>query len=390
MSSDDVSNTDNNTPEESGINATARPATRKRLLTLLLGAVVLSAGGYGLWWYLHGAHVVTTDNAYAHAENAEVTPAVGGTIAKVNVSDTQTVHQGDVLVQIDDADAKLALTQAEAQLASAIRKVEGYYANDDTLKAQEQSAAASQQQAAAQLESAEADFERARTDLRRRQSLKGTGSISGDELTRAENAFANAKAALSNAKAAKAQADAQVAASKGQREANEVMIRNTSVDTHPEVELARARRDAAKLDLERTTIKAPMDGIVAKRNVQVGERIQAGTPLMSIVPVSRIFVDANFKEDELPEVRVGQPVTVTSDLYGDDVVFHGTVTGLSGGTGSAFAAIPAQNATGNWIKVVQRLPVRIELKEAELAKHPLRVGLSMTVTIDTSVTSSNE
>jgi membrane fusion protein (multidrug efflux system) len=207
--------------------------------------------------------------------------------------------------------------------------------------------------------------------------------VSGDELTRARNSFETAKANLTAAYAQAAQARANYTAAIGSREANAVLIANATEETNPEVALARAKRDQAKVNLERTVIRAPVDGVVAKRSVQVGQQIKEGTALLSVVPLAQVHVDANFKEGQLDHVRVGQPVKVTSDLYGRKVTYKGTVSGLAGGTGSTFATIPAQNATGNWIKVVQRVPVRVALDESELAQHPLQIGLSMVVTIDT-------
>jgi membrane fusion protein (multidrug efflux system) len=206
--------------------------------------------------------------------------------------------------------------------------------------------------------------------------------VSGDELTKARNAFESARAAVTAAAAAAAQARANHAATVGEREANAVLIADATEETNPEVVLARARVNQARVNLERTVIRAPVDGVVARRTVQVGQQLQAGTPIMQVVPVGAIHVDANFKEGQLELVRVGQPVKITSDLYGSSVTYHGVVAGLSGGTGSTFATIPAQNATGNWIKVVQRVPVRIELRAEELAARPLQVGLSMNATID--------
>jgi len=221
-------------------------------------------------------------------------------------------------------------------------------------------------------------------DLRRREALAESGSVSGDELTRARNAHENARANLLAAQALATQSRANHAAALGSREANAVLIADATEDTNPEVTLARAKRDQARVNLERTVIRAPVDGVIARRTVQVGQQVQAGTALLAVVPVREMHVDANFKEVQLEHVRIGQPVEVTSDLYGGAVTYHGVVSGLSGGTGSAFATIPAQNATGNWIKVVQRLPVRIRLDPAELAANPLQVGLSMNATIDTS------
>lgn len=370
-----------NTPSPTNAGNDAR---RKKLLFRLAGVVGAAALAFGAYWLFYASHYVSTDNAYAAAEIAQVTPEIGGTIREVRVIDTQTVKQGDVLIVIDPADAKLALAQAEAELGRAVRRVKGYVATDGGLAAQIAAREADEKRAAAQLASAEADFERARIDLQRREALSASGSVSGDELTRAQNSFAAAQANLSAARAGAEQARANRTAAIGSKEANAALIADTSVETNPEVALARAKRDQAAIDLERTVIRAPVDGVIAKRQVQVGQRVQAGTPLLAVVPVHEMHVDANFKEVQLENVRVGQPVTLKADLYGSSVTYHGTVEGFSGGSGAAFAAIPAQNATGNWIKVVQRLPVRIKLDPAELQANPLKVGLSMTVKIDTS------
>lgn len=356
---------------------------RKKLLIALAAVVVISAASATAYGLLYGSNFVSTDNAYTAVEVAQVTPSVGGTISEVLVTDTQTVRKGDILVRIDQTDARLALAQAEADLGRAIRRVKGFMANDGSLNAQIKAREADEERAAAQLRSAEADFERAQIDLKRRAALSTSGSVSGDELTRAQNAFAAAKANLDAIRAAIAQARANRSTAISAREANAVLIDGTTVDTNPEVALARARSDQAAVDLERTVIRAPVDGIIAKRQVQVGQRVQAGTPLLSVVPVQEMHVDANFKEVQLKKVRIGQPVTLHADIYGKSVTYHGTVEGFSGGSGSAFSAIPAQNATGNWIKVVQRLPVRVKLDPAELLKNPLKVGLSMTAEIDT-------
>lgn len=373
------------TENASSVNANpaAREQRRNRLLAGLAGVVLLAGAAAGAYWWLHASHFVSTDNAYAAAEVAQVTPSLGGTVLEVLVRDTQAVKQGDVLVRIDPTDARLALAQAEAELARATRRVKGYVANDGGLKAQVTAREADEKRAAAQLLAAEADMERATIDLQRRQALAKSGSVSGEELTQAQNAFAAAKAQQASAVAAQAQARANREAAIGAKRVNATLIEGADAETNPEVQLAQARRDQAQVDLDRSTVRAPIDGVVAKRSVQIGQRVQAGAPLMTVVPVQQIYVDANFKEGQLGKVRVGQRVQLQSDLYGSDVKYSGTVMGFSGGSGSAFAAIPAQNATGNWIKVVQRLPVRIQLDAAELAKNPLRVGLSMQVTVDT-------
>ncbi len=364
-------------------NPAVREQRRNRLLAGLAGVVLLAGAAAGAYWWLHASHFVSTDNAYAAAEVAQVTPSIGGTVLEVLVRDTQAVKQGDVLVRIDPTDARLALAQAEAELARAMRRVKGYVANDGGLKAQVTAREADEKRAAAQLLAAEADMERATIDLQRRQALAKSGSVSGEELTQAQNAFAAAKAQLASAVAAQAQARANREAAIGAKQVNATLIEGADAQSNPEVQLAQARRDQAQVDLDRSTVRAPVDGVVARRSVQIGQRVQAGAPLMTVVPVQRIYVDANFKEGQLGKVRVGQRVQLQSDLYGSDVKYSGTVVGFSGGSGSAFAAIPAQNATGNWIKVVQRLPVRIQLDAAELARNPLRVGLSMQVTVDT-------
>ena len=296
---------------------------RRAILFSLLAVAVLTAGGGGwAYWKLVASHYITTDNAYTAAEVAQVTSEIDGLVSEVRVVDSQQVKRGDVLVVINDIDVKLADRQAKADQA----------------------------RARAQVAAAKADLERASVDLKRREALVGSGSVSGDELTKAKNSATNASAALDAAIAAEAQAQARV--------------------------------DKTKVDLGRTVIRAPVDGVIARRQVQLGQRVLPSMPLLSVVPVQEMYVNANFKEVQLDQVRPGQKVELVSDLYGGDIVFHGVIDGFNGGTGAAFALIPAQNATGNWIKVVQRLPVRIRLTTAELQAHPLRVGLSMTAKID--------
>jgi membrane fusion protein (multidrug efflux system) len=355
---------------------------RRNLLALLAGVVIIGAVAWGLYWFLVSSHYVETDNAYVGADTAQVTPLVSGQVAQVLALETQTVKAGDPLVILDDADTKIALAGAEAALSQAQRQVRGYFANDVALGAQVAARQADIARADAQLISAQADLSRAQTDLTRRQALLASGAVSGDELTNAENRFASAKAALAAAKAADAEAQATRGATQGSRDVNQALISGASVDQNPDVVAAQARVDAAKLALSRTVIRAPISGVVAKKAVELGQQVAIGQTLMAIVPVNAVYVDANFKEAQLSRVRIGQPVTLTSDLYGGGVKFQGRVKGLSGGTGSAFSLIPAQNATGNWIKIVQRLPVRITLDPRELNQHPLRVGLSMKASID--------
>ncbi len=312
-----------NSPGVATAASAARSHGKRAVLFFLLGATVAAAGaGAWVYWQEVGSRYVSTDDAYTAADVALVTAEVPGPVAKVSVVDSQRVKRGDILVEIDDTDAKLALRQAQADLA----------------------------RTEAQLAAATSDTQRSSIDLLRREALVHSGSVSADELTHVTNEARDARAARNAARAA--------------------------------VALARARVDQAKVDLARTVIRSPVDGVIARRQVQLGERVEPSTPLMSVVPVRQMYVNANFKEVQLKSVRPGQKVDLVSDLYGNKVVFHGVVDGFDGGTGAAFALIPAQNATGNWIKVVQRLPVRIRLNPAELAAHPLRVGLSMDATVD--------
>ena len=359
------------------------PSLRVRLFAGLAAAVLIGAGAYGGDRLLVGGKV-STDNAYVGADVAQVTPLVSAPVRQVRVSDTQAVKTGDVLVVLDDTDARIALASAEAELGQAKRRVRGYLATDQSLGAQVAARAADQTRAVASVAAAKADMDRARIDLNRRQALVASGFVTGEEVTRVQNAFATAEANYHAAQAAQVAAVATRSAAVGSMNANAALAAGSPVDANPEVEAARAKVEQARVDLERTVIRAPIDGVVARRNVQDGQRVAAGAPVMQIVPVNQAYVDANFKEVQLKKVGIGQPVTLESDLYGRAIRYHGKVAGLAGGTGAAFALIPAQNATGNWIKVVQRLPVRIALDPAELRAHPLRVGLSMKATIDTA------
>lgn len=334
--------------------ATRRKRLRKRLFLAFGGVLLLAAAGAGARWYEIALRYVSTDDAYVDADSADITPQVNGTILAVPVTDTSHVKRGQVLVQIDPADAELALAQAEANYGQAVRHVRQYYSD-----------AAEDQ---AQIAGRKSDVINAQLEYDRRVALARQGAIAAEQLTSAHNALETAQAALVAAQQTLA--------------AQEALIRGTDVEHNPEVLTAKAALDTAKLDLSRTLIRAPFDGVVAQKTAQTGQRVQVGQVLMTVVPVNHAYVDANFKEGQLTRVRAGQPVKLTSDLYGSHVVFHGRVQGLAGGTGSAFAVIPAQNATGNWIKVVQRLPVRVALDPHELAAHPLRVGLSMNATID--------
>ncbi|HHA2279836.1 HlyD family efflux transporter periplasmic adaptor subunit [Cronobacter universalis] len=357
---------------------------RKRLFLGLLASVATLGGGYYAYDLFVASRHAETDNAYVGANIAQVTPLIGGPVREVLVDDAVPVRQGDVLIRLDDTDARIALARAEAQLALTERRVRGLIATDGGLDAQIAARAADEVRAQAQVSSAQADLARAKIDLDRRNTLAESGSVSGEELTTARNAYSTALASLRVAEAARTQAAANRATAIGNRDANRALIDKSTPDTNPEVLAARAAREQAQVDLERTILRAPVDGIISRRQVQVGQRVQPGAMLMVVVPIHASYVDANFKEGQLRKVKPGQSVKLTSDLYGNSVKYDGKVVGFSGGTGSAFSVVPAQNATGNWIKVVQRLPVRIALDPKQLAEHPLRVGLSMTADIDVS------
>jgi len=343
---------------------------RKALFLGLASTVVLAGGAFAVYQTTIASQHVSTDNAYVEAESAQVTALTSGPVAQVRVVDTQTVRKGDILVVLDDTDRRLELQQAAAALGQIERRVRGYQANSGALGGQ---VAARE----ADLVRAKAELQRATAEYERRAPLADTGAISGEELT-------TVKTALDAAQAAYAQAAASIRAAQGARATNDVLIEGVSLEQNPEVTAARYRVEQAQVALERTVVRAPVDGVVTKRTVQVGQMVQPGTLMMSVAPVQQAYVSANFKEGQLKTVRVGQAAELTSDLYGSKVVYHGRVVGFSGGTGAAMAIVPAQNATGNWIKVVQRLPVRIALDPRELAAHPLRVGLSMDVDVDVS------
>ena len=363
---------------------TANPGKRKRLLLIFAAVVIVVAAAYFLYDTLVLSKRVTTDNAYVAAETAQVMPLVSGQVIDVTVSDTQNVKRGQVLMRLDDADQQIAVAQAEADLAAAERRYSQTAATGDALQAQANARSAEIGTARAQLLLAQGNLERAQIDYQRRQALVQAGAVSGDEVTAATNALRTARANVAIAQAGIAQATATRVSALQDRAANTALTRGTTQATAPEVLAARAKLRQAKLDLSRTVIRAPIDGVISQRNVQIGQRLAPGTAAMMIVPVDKLYVDANYKEGQLQGVRVGQRATLTSDLHGDDVVYHGRVVGLAGGTGASSALIPAQNATGNWIKVVQRLPVRIALDPRELRDHPLRVGLSMDAEIDIS------
>jgi membrane fusion protein, multidrug efflux system len=338
------------TPQQPAANAQpANNSKRKRMMALLVIVILIAAIAYGFYYFLVARFHESTDDAYVNGNVVQITPQVTGTVIAVNADDTQTVKAGDPVVVLDPADARVALEQSEANLGQVVRQVRGLFADDNQYRAQ--------------VEVREADLSRAQDDLRRRMLVAQTGAVSQEEISHARDAVKSAQAALD--------------AAKQQLASNRALTANTTIADHPNVEAAAAKVRDAYLASARNTLPAPVTGYVAKRSVQVGQRVSPGNPLMAIVPLNGVWVDANFKEVQLKHMRIGQPVELTADVYGSSVVFHGKVVGFSAGTGSAFSLLPAQNATGNWIKVVQRLPVRIALDPQELEKHPLRIGLSM-------------
>ncbi len=348
----------------------ANPAGRRRGLTAIAIAVALAGAGWGGWHWFHGRHHQSTDNAYVAGNVVQITPQVGGTVVSILADDNDVVKAGQPLVRLDTADARVALEQAEAQLAQTVREVRALYAGNATLKAQ----VALRE---ADLARAQADLARAQDDVARRTPLVASGAVGKEEFEHATAQLAAARSALAAAQSAAQAAREQLATA-------QVMTEGTTVEQHPNVLRAAARVREAALALKRAELPAPIDGQVAKRSVQLGQRVQAGAPLMTVVALDKVWVDANFKEGQLADLRIGQPAELTADVYGTKVSYHGKVAGLGAGTGAAFSLLPAQNATGNWIKIVQRVPVRIALDPAELAAHPLRVGLSMEVTVDTA------
>lgn len=371
------------TPAEPSPDLDGNGAKRRKFLRILLIVVVVAALIWAAWYYLTQAGRVHTDNAYVGADSAVVTALVAGPVQEVRVAGTQAVKKGDILVILDDADAKLAVADAQAALRLARQRYGQAGANADAARARVVARGADVNQSRARLRDANAAVEKARAELARRESIAGTGAVSAEEITAARAALQSATAARDLASAAIASAQATQGSASGDLGAAEALVRGTTIDTAPDVAAAQARLEKAELDLARTVIRAPVDGIVTNKQVQVGQRIAAGAPIMTIVPIATAYVDANYKESQFQDIRIGQPVELVSDYYGEDVVFHGKVIGIAGGTGAAFSLIPAQNATGNWVKVVQRLPVRIALDPKELKAHPLRVGLSMEATIDT-------
>jgi membrane fusion protein (multidrug efflux system) len=344
--------------ENTAADTEAQPAKRKgkRLLFLriLLIVVILAAIIWALWYFLEGRWYAKTDDAYVHGNVVQVMPQEPGTVVTIGADNGDLVHAGQVLVRLDPSDAKVALAAAKAGLAQAVRKVRGLYNNVEG--------------AEAEVQARKVALNKAQKDYDRRKGLVKSGAISSEMLAHARDALSSARSALITAQQ--------------QLHNAEALVSGTDVKSNPSVKAAEAKLRKAYLNDVRTTLIAPVTGYVAKRSVQVGEQVNPGTAMMAVVPLHDVWVDANFKETQLTHMRIGQSVELTSDLYGGGVTYHGTVEALGIGTGSAFSLLPAQNATGNWIKIVQRLPVRIRLKRKELDKHPLRIGLSMSASVN--------
>ncbi|HFO0079790.1 TPA: multidrug efflux MFS transporter periplasmic adaptor subunit EmrA [Yersinia enterocolitica] len=331
---------------------------RKRVLLILTGIFIIIGVAYLIYWFLVLRHHQETDNAYVSGNQIQIMSQVPGSVVSVNFENTDLVKSGDVLLTLDPTDAEQAYEQAKTALANTVRQTHQLIINS--------------KQYQANIALKKTELSKAQNDLKRRVVLGSVDAIGREELQHARDAVDAAQASL----------DVAIA----QYNANQVLVLNTPLEKQPAVEQAAAKLRDAWLALQRTKVVSPITGFVSRRSVQVGAEIANGAPLMAVIPANEMWIDANFKETQLANMRIGQPATVVTDFYGDDVVFQGKVVGLDMGTGSAFSLLPAQNATGNWIKVVQRLPVRIELDAKQLTEHPLRIGLSTTVRVDTADT----
>lgn len=339
------------------VETAAAPNNKKRnMILLLVSALFLALGlGYLAYWIMYGRFHQETDDAYVNGNQIMVTPLVPGIITSIACDNTDYVEEGQPLLYLDKTDSLIALEKAKSNLANTVRKVVDLFAKVEELKAS--------------IDVKKAELLRVGRDYEHRQELKDTGAISEEDFQHAETSLYAAVASLNYVQTQYLSALAQV--------------EGTSIDTHPEVNIAKDQVRYAWVQLQRCTISAPVSGIVAQRSAQVGEWVSTNKPLLSIVPLGQIWIDANFKENQLRDIRIHQEVEITADMYGSDVVYHGKVLGINPGTGSIFSVLPPQNATGNWIKIVQRVPVRIALQQDEIKKHPLMLGLSMNVNVNT-------
>jgi len=333
---------------------TSNPGKRKFMLLVLALIVILGALGVWGWYEFYGRWSESTDDAYVNGNVVEITPLVTGTVVSIGADDGDLVHEGQVLINFDPNDAAVGLQSAQANLARTVRQVRGLYSNVDGMKAQ--------------VLAQKANVQKAQDNYNRRKNLAAGGAISQEELSHARDDLTSAQNALANIEQ--------------QLKTTNALVDDTVISSHPDVQSAAAQLRQAYLTNARSTLIAPVTGYVAKRTVQLGQRVQPGTALMAVIPLDQLWIDANFKETQLRQMRIGQPVDIEADIYGSDVKFRGSVDSLGAGTGSAFALLPAQNATGNWIKIVQRVPVRIHINAEELAKNPLRVGLSTVVNVN--------
>jgi membrane fusion protein (multidrug efflux system) len=334
--------------------ASPRSGQRKTSLLIFLVLLIIAAAGSYYWYFHHAIWFESTDDAYISGNLVQITPETAGTVTSIAADDGDFVQKGQPMVSFDQSDALLAQENAEAGLAQTVRQVRSLFNNVE--------------QAQAVTAERKIALQKAQADVARRKNMVKAGGLSQEELVHAQDVVNSAEKALT--------------AAQQQLKSQQALVTNTTVTTHPLVKSAISKLRQAYLEKQRTVMVAPVSGYVARRNVQVGQRVTPGATLMAVVPLEQVWVDANFKETQLTKMRLGQPATVTADLYGDKVEYHGKVESLGIGTGSAFSLLPAQNATGNWIKVVQRLPVRIQLDPTELKKHPLRIGLSMVVDVD--------
>lgn len=332
----------------------SRSGQRKKSLLMFLILLIIAASGAYYWHFHYAIWQESTDDAYASGNLVQITPETAGTVTRIAADDGDFVQKGQAMVSFDQSDALLAQENAEAGLAQTVRQVRSLFNNVE--------------QAKAVVAERKIALQKAEADVQRRKNMVKAGGLSQEELVHAQDVVSTAEKSL--------------AAAQQQLKSQQVLVNNTTVTTHPLVKSAVSKLRQAYLEKQRTVMIAPVSGHIARRNVQVGQRVTPGATLMAIVPLEQVWVDANFKETQLTQMRIGQPALVTADLYGDKIQYHGKVESLGIGTGSAFSLLPAQNATGNWIKVVQRLPVRIQLDPVELKKHPLRIGLSMMVEVD--------
>ena len=343
-------------PEIAAQKPSSAPSEHKRPVRKIVGGLLLAVLLVlaGLYFFRAASPYRTTDDAYVHGNQVYLAPLVGGTVVSITADDTDLVRKGQPVVMLDDSDARVTLQQAEATLGDTMRKVRQFYDNVSQFEAN--------------VDARKTDLSRAKNDYQRRTAVQN-GSVSAEEITHAQDTLNAARAALKVA-------EQQLAAARA-------LVAGTDLEHHPMVLQAEAQVLAASLAEQRTTVCAPETGYVARRNVQIGQRVAPGTPLLTIIPLDQVWVDANFKEEQLKDVRIGQSVTLIADFYGSSAKFDGHVAGLGSGTGAAFALLPPQEASGNWIKIVQRVPVRILVDPKQLEKYPLRLGLTMTATIDT-------